>query len=417
LDTNFDAFPRYRPVSFFSGGNVSDMTSHPFTIIANGRVIDAANGRDDVADIAIAGGKIVAVEQRLAGRIAEAKIIDVSDRVVTPGLIDLHTHVFDGLGDFCLPADRVGVESGVTTVIDAGTAGAAIFNLARRAVIDHPATRTRVLALLDPNQIYLATKHFICHYLEIANDERNLDLKDAARVLRDNADVVVGMKVRATCTADPHSSPFLEGAKSIAGDLPIMVHMGEFPHTPVITTDDLLSSLRAGDIVTHCFRASSGVLDRDLQPTAIFRDALERGVKLDIGHSGGDFHFGTARHLIGLGILPNTISTDLNVFNVDQPVRSLALTMSKIWALGVPLADVIAMATINPARVIHRDGELGSLAPGRCADISLLRIVAGRQVMSDGYETHVAERWLEADGCWRAGEWIAARRVAGDQAA
>jgi dihydroorotase len=397
--------------------SVPEMTSNPVTIIANGRVIDPANGRDGVVDIAIAGGNIVAVEPRLAGCIVDAAIVDASDRLVTPGLIDLHTHVFDGLGDFCLPADRVGVESGVTTVIDAGTAGAAIFNLARRAVIDHPATRTRVLALLDPNQIYLATKHFICHYLEIANDERNLDLEDAARVLRDNADVVVGMKVRATYTGNPHRSPFLEGAKSIAGHLPIMVHMGAFPHTPVITTDDLLSSLRAGDIVTHCFRASSGVLDDDLRPTAIFRDALDRGVKLDIGHSGGDFHFGTARHLIGLGILPHTISTDLNVFNVDQPVRSLPLTMSKIWALGVPLSDVIAMTTINPARAIHRDTELGSLTPGRCADISLLRIVDGRQVLSDGYETHVAERWLEADGCWRAGEWIAARGVAVDQAA
>lgn len=393
------------------------MTGDRVTIIANGRVIDPANGRDGIADVAVADGMIVAVEPRLAQRRPDAEIVDASGKLVTPGLIDLHTHVFDGLGDFCLPADRVGVESGVTTVVDAGTAGAAIFNLARRAVIDHPATRTRVLALLDPNQIYLATKHFICHYLEIANDERNLDLEDAARVLRENADVVVGMKVRATHTADPHRSPFLEGAKSIAGDLPIMVHMGEFPHTPVITTDDLLLSLRGGDIITHCFRASSGVLGDDLQPTAIFRDALDRGVRLDIGHSGGDFHFGTARHLIGLGILPNTISTDLNVFNVDHPVRSLPLTMSKIWALGVPLHGVIAMVTTNPARTIHREAELGSLSPGRCADISLLRVVEGREVLSDGYETLAVERWLEADGCWRAGEWIAARVQSLDQAA
>jgi len=387
------------------------------TIVANGRVIDPASGWDGVADVAVADGKIVAVKPGLSRQMSEAEIVDASGRVVTPGLIDMHTHVFDGLGDFCLPADRVGVESGVTTVVDAGTAGAAIFNLARRAVIDHPATRTRVLALLDPNQIYLATKHFICHYLEIANDERNLDLEDAARVLGENDDVVVGMKVRATYTADPHRSPFLEGAKSIAGNRPIMVHMGEFPHTPVITTDDLLSSLRGGDIITHCFRASSGVMGADLKPTTIFRDALDRGVKLDIGHSSGDFHFGTARHLIGLGILPNTISTDLNVFNVDHPVRSLAQTMSKIWALGVPLDGVVAMVTANPAAVIRREAELGSLAPGRCADISLLRIVEGQQILSDGYETLAVNRWLEAEGCWRAGEWIAARMPVLEKAA
>jgi dihydroorotase len=379
------------------------------TMIANGRVIDPANGVDVIADVAVADGQILAVEPNLAAAHPDASVIDATGFLVTPGLIDLHTHVFVGLGDFCLPPDRVGVESGVTTVVDAGTAGAAIFNLARRAVIDHPATRTRVLALVDPNQIYLATKHFICHYLEIANDPRNLDLEDAARVLAENQDVVVGLKVRATRVDDAHRSPFLEGAKAIAGERPIMVHFGAYPHTPSIDDADVLRALRPGDIVTHCFRGGSGVLDAAARPTQAFLEAVARGVKLDIGHSGGDFHFGTARHLIGLGFLPDTISTDLNVFNVDHPVGSLPQTMSKLWALGVPLSRVIAMVTENPARQIHRAHELGSLAPGRCADVSVLRVVDGPRVLSDGHGTITAERCLEAVGCLRAGTWIAAR--------
>ena len=387
------------------------------TMIANGRVIDPARGVDAPADVAVADGTILAVGPDLAAAYPGATVIDATGQIVTPGLIDLHTHVFVGLGDFCLPPDRVGVESGVTTVIDAGTAGAAIFNLARRAVIDHPETRTRVLALVDPNQIYLATKHFICHYLEIANDPRNLDLEDAARVLAENRDVVVGMKVRATKVDDPHRSPFLEGAKSIAGELPIMVHFGAYPHTPAIADEDLLAALRPGDIITHCFRGGAATLDAAGRPSAALRDAVARGVRLDIGHSGGDFHFGTARRLIESGFLPDTISTDLNVFNIERPVRSLPQTMSKLWALGVPLERVIAMVTSNPARQIRRDHELGSLAPGRCADVSVLRIAEGRRVLSDGHETLVVERSLEAVGCLRAGAWIPTSRPSLEAAA
>lgn len=380
------------------------------TVIANGRVIDPASGLDGRADVAVADGKILAVGPDLAARHPGAAVIDAGGCLVTPGLIDMHTHVFVGLGDFCLPPDQVGVESGVTTVIDAGTAGAAIFNLARRAVIDHPATRTRVLALVDPNQIYLATKHFICHYLEIANDPRNLDLEDATRVLDENRDVVVGMKVRATRVDESGRSPFLEGAKSIAGALPIMVHFGAYPHTPAISDAELLAALRPGDIITHCYRGGSGILDAQAKPTDVFREAVARGVRLDIGHSGGDFHFGTARRLIDLGFLPDTISTDINVFNVEHPVRSLPQTMSKLWALGIPLERVIAMVTANTARQIRREHELGSLAMGRCADVTVLRVVDGRRVLSDGHETLMAERCLEAVGCLRAGTWIETSR-------
>jgi len=375
-------------------------------LLRGGRVIDPASARDEVADVLVEGGRIRAIGADLVAP-AGVDVIDASGSLVTPGLIDLHVHVIEGLGDFCLHPDRVGVDAGVPTVIDGGTSGAATFALARKW-IDDPTVRTRVLAFMDPCQIYFATKDFICHKLEIANDLRNLDVELTAATLEANADVIVGMKVRACYVDDPHTSPFLEAAKQVAGERPIMVHLGRFPFTPTIPTTDLLHALRPGDVITHAYRGASGVLETDGKVTEAFRDAVDRGLRLDVGHSGTDFRFATARTLFDQGYFPTTISTDLNVFNVDHPVVSLAQTMTKIWAMGVPLADVIAMSTCNPARVIRRDDQLGALAPGRTAEISVLRIAEGSFELSDGFETMTVDERLVPVGCVRAGEWVAA---------
>jgi dihydroorotase len=384
---------------------VENLSDAP-VLIRGGRVIDPEARRDEIADVLVEGGRIVAVGAAVDAP-PGAEVIDARGLVVTPGLIDLHVHVYPGLGDFCLPPDQVGVDSGVPTVIDAGTSGAATFGLARKW-IDDPDVRTQVFALMDPCQIYFATKDFICHKLEIANDLRNLDVDLTASVLEANDDVVVGMKVRACYVDDPGVSPFLDAAKQVAGDLPIMVHLGRFPFTPTIPTSTLLEALRPGDVITHAFRGASGMLDADGRASAELRDAVDRGVRLDVGHSGTDFRFATARTLFDQGFLPTTISTDLNVFNVDHPVISLAQTMSKMWALGVELPDVVAMTTCNPARVIHRERELGTLAPGRVANVSVLRVDEGAFDLSDGFETVAVERRLAPVGCVRAGAWIAA---------
>jgi dihydroorotase len=375
-------------------------------LLQGGRVIDPASATDVVADVLVEGGVITAIGSDLAATHPGAEVVDVRGKLVTPGLIDLHVHVFPGLGDFCLPPDRVGVETGVPVVVDGGTSGATTFEVSRRAHVDHPETRTRVLCFMDPCQIYLANKGFVCHHLRIADDERNIDLKVTRAVLDRNRDLIVGFKVRACHTGDPTVSPFLEAAKKLAGDeLPIMVHLGRFPKTPTIPTSTLLEALRGGDIITHAFRGASGVLEKG-KITPQFRAALDRGVRLDIGHSGTDFRFRDARKIMDQGVLPHTISTDLNVFNVDGPVYDLATTMSKIWHLGVDLVDVIAMATTGPAASIRRSDELGVLAPGRVAEVSVLAIDDdGPYPLSDGWETVEAERRLRAVGCLRAGAW------------
>ncbi len=377
-------------------------------VLKGGRVIDPASGYDQIADVVVEDGRIQAIGPDAGSGYPQLPVRELSGSLVTPGLIDVHTHCFPGLGDFCLPPDLVGVQSGVPIIIDAGTSSSAIFGLARRAIIDHPDTRTRVLALMDPSQIYLANKSFVCHHLMIAADERNIDLDVAFEVLEANRDVIVGFKVRPTYTRDPQRSPFLEAAKTLAPELPIMVHLGDFPHTPVLDSQTLLGQLREGDIITHAFRGAGGQLDRHGEPTAAYREAYERGVCLDIGHSSGDFHFPTARRLIERGYRPNTISTDLNVFSVEGPVYSLSTTMSKIWALGFPLSEVIAMNTVNAARVIGRSELFGQLAVGRAAEISVLDIETGDFRLSDGFSTIRVDKRLRAKGCLRDGEWFEA---------
>jgi dihydroorotase len=390
-------------------------TATPFDlVVAGGRVIDPARGIDAVLDVAVAAGRIAAIGADLATGAPVDDVNDVVDvvdargLVVTPGLIDLHTHVYPGLGNFCVGPDEAGVDRGVPVVVDGGTSGTATINLAKQW-LDASAPKTKVLAFIDPNALYLATHDFICHKLEIANDARNIDLDGALAAIDAHPGFVVGFKVRACYTDDPAVSPFLEAAKTVAGERPIMVHLGRFPHTPTIDTSTLLHALRPGDVITHAFRGASGVLGRDDgKPTEAFADAVLRGVRLDVGHSATDFRFRDARRLIDAGYAPDSISTDLNIFNIDHPVGSLPETMSKIWALGFDLTDVVAMTTVNPARTIHQEHELGTLAVGRPAEISVLRIEDGPVPLSDGFETIEADRALVPVGCVRAGRWIRA---------
>ncbi len=382
----------------------------PDLILRGGRVIDPARDVDEIADVAVAGGSILAIRPDLAASAdPRVEIIDASGLIVTPGLIDVHAHVYPGLGNFCVTPDEAGVDRGVPIVVDGGTSGTATINLAHDW-LEASAPRTKVLAFLDPNVLYLATHDFICHKLEIANDLRNLDKDAALAAFAANDEFLVGCKVRACHVGDPHVSPFLLAAQEVAGERPVMVHLGRFPHTPTMDTPSLLEALRPGDIITHAFRGASGVFDATSGAlTPEFVDAVARGVQLDIGHSATDFRFRDARRLVAAGYRPNTISTDLNIFNIGGPVYSLPETMSKIWALGFDLADVIAMTTINSARAIRREHLYGTLEPGRAAEISVLRVDEGPAELSDGFETITADRRLTPVGCVRGGEWIPVR--------
>lgn len=381
-------------------------------VLRGGRVVDPISELDATADVVVVDGVIAAVRPDAGIGYPGAEVVECAGLLVTPGFIDLHVHVMQGLGDFCVGADEVGVEMGVPTVVDGGTSGVATFDVSRTAVIDHPATKTRVLAFLDPNQLYLATKDFICHKLEIANDLRNLDVDSLGESLERNADVVVGMKVRVCHVGDPEQSPFLEAAQAASGGKPIMVHLGRFPHTPVITPKALLRTLRSGDIITHAFRGAGGMLDEAGKAVPEFRDAVDRGIVLDVGHSGTDFRFREARKLIDQGYVPDTISTDLNRFSIQGPVFSFSENMTKMLALGFDVGDVVAMATSNVARAIGKLDQLGSLAVGRPAEISVARLrTDGPFPVSDGFESLDSPVAVQPVGCVRAGTWFEAREL------
>ena len=390
---------------------MSTPTPTPDLCLRGGRVIDPERGIDEVTDVLIGGGKILAVGsatehlgvQELP---SEVQIVDVTGLVVTPGLIDLHAHVYPGLGNFCVGPDEAGVERGVPIVVDGGTSGTATIRLARDW-LEALQPKTRVLSFVDPCVLYLATHDFICHKLEIANDLRNLDLDATAAALE--LPDVVGFKVRVCHAGDPAESPFLEGAKSVAGDRPIMVHLGRFPHTPSITPPVLLDSLRAGDIITHAYRGASGVFPSGSDEVIPeFREAYERGVLLDVGHSATDFRFADARRLYEHGFKVTSASTDLNIFNIFRVVVSLPETLSKMLVLGFSLQETIAMGTCNTAAAIRHSHELGNLDVGRSAEVSVMRLEEGECHLSDGYETVVGDRRLVPVGCVRAGEWIPA---------
>lgn len=384
----------------------------PSLLLRGGRVIDPSSHTDTIADVLVIDGKIAAVGPDLAAAHPEVPVQDCTGLVVAPGFIDIHAHVMPGLGDFCVEADDVGVSMGVPIVVDGGTSGVATFGISRRAVIDHPHTKTKVLAFVDPNQLYLATKDFICHKLLIANDLKNLDVASLEACMEANADVLVGLKTRACHVGDPERSPFLEAAQAASGGKPVMVHLGRFPHTPVITPAALLRTLRSGDIITHAFRGAGGMLDQAGKAIPEFRDAVDRGVVLDVGHSGTDFRFREARRLFEQGYQPDTISTDLNLFSINGPVFSMAETMTKMLGLGIDLVHVIAMASTNGARAIGRLDEYGSLAVGRSAEISVVRLdTDGPFPVSDGHETIESPVAVVPVGCVRGGEWFAAREL------
>lgn len=381
----------------------------PSLLLQGARVIDPAAPSDRIADVLIDHGVIRQVGPDLEAP-EGSQIVKLAGSVVVPGLVDLHAHVMAGLGDFCVEPDAIGVEVGVPVVVDGGTSGVATFDICRRAIVDHPMVRTRVLAFVDPNQLYLATGDFICHKLEIANDLRNLDEAALVASLDRNSDVIVGLKVRACHVGDPEYSPFLEAAQRAAGTRPVMVHLGRFPHTPTITPTALLQALRAGDIVTHAFRGAGGMIAPNGRPVPQLTEAVERGVRLDMGHSATDFRFAEARRLMDHGLRPYTASTDLNIFNVGGPVFSYLENLTKLLALGFDLPEVAAVATTHAAEAIGRSGELGSIGLGRPAELSVIALSGDGPVpVSDGVETIMAPAAVVPVGCVRAGTWVPAR--------
>jgi len=341
-------------------------------ILKGGRVIDPAAGRDGILDIRVRDGKIDAIGVDLA--IDGAAVIDIKDHIVTPGLIDVHLHLMKGLGAFGVDPDIFGVGSGVTTVVDAGSAGHTLLNVFRNYVTD--TAKTRVL-----NYINLSTLGGVSGPgYSILADPRLIDEAKIEQAVEANRDIIVGIKIMATGGAlGAQGLKPLERARKL-GDvlkLPLLVHIGESwtKHTEPVHVGDVLKYLRAGDIVTHMFTVHpGGLLDGNGKLWPQVRDAKASGVLMDVGHGLHNLNFDVARKVLDQGLHPDGVSTDGHRGNRAGPVYDLPTTMAKLMALGFSLNQVIEMATINAAKLLGRAGKLGTLEIDHPAELSVLKV-------------------------------------------
>ena len=341
-------------------------------LLKGGHLIDSAGGKDGRFDIRVRGGKIDAVGVDLAQDGATA--IDLKDQIVTPGLIDVHLHLMKGLGAFGVDPDIFGVGSGVTTVVDAGSAGHTLLNVFRNYVTDN--AKTRVL-----NYINLSTLGGVSGPgYSILADPRLIDEDKIEKTVEGNRDIIVGIKIMATGGAlGAQGLKPLERARKL-GDalkLPLLVHIGESwtKDTAPVHVGDVVKYLRAGDIVTHMFTVHpGGLLDGNGKLWPQVRDAKESGVLMDVGHGLHNLNFDVARKVLDQGLHPDGVSTDGHRGNRNGPVYDLPTTMAKLMALGFSLNQVIEMATANAAKLLGRSNQLGTLRVGDQADISVLKI-------------------------------------------
>ena len=351
----------------YSGGAEYD------TIVTGGQVVDPGAGLLGTMDIAIAGGRIARVEPQLDRDLAR-EVIDASGQVVTPGLVDLHTHAYWGVTYWGIEPDPVAARTGVTTWLDVGSAGAYSFPGFRHYVSEP--SRARLFALLNLSSIGL-----IAPTWEFANlDYCDLDL--ATTIVEQNRDLILGIKARIdrNTTRDVGIRP-LELARELADrvDLPLMVHIGSGPPT----IDEVASLLRPGDILTHCFTGGDmRILGQDGLPHAQIRELHERGLILDIGHGADSFSYEVAEGMLAHGILPDVISSDIHQLSIQGPMFDLPTTLSKFLNLGMSLPDVIERATARPAAAMRRP-DLGTLTPGSPADLALFRIEEGEFTFHD----------------------------------
>jgi dihydroorotase len=341
-------------------------------LLKGGRLIDPARGRDGLFDVSVRDGKVEAIGANLDAN--GATVIDVKDYIVTPGLIDVHLHLMKGLGAFGVDPDIFGVGSGVTTVVDAGSAGHTMLNVFRNYVTDN--AKTRVL-----NYINLSTLGGVAGPgFSILADPRLIDEAKIEQAVEANRDMIVGIKIMATGGAlGAQGLKPLERARKLGDELkiPLLVHIGESwsKGTEPVAVGDVLKYLRAGDIVTHMFTVHpGGLLDGNGKLWPQVRDAKASGVLMDVGHGLHNLNFDVARKVLDQGLHPDGVSTDGHRGNRAGPVYDLPTTMAKLMALGFSLKQVIEMATANAARLLGRSNELGTLRIGIAADISVLKI-------------------------------------------
>jgi dihydroorotase len=359
-------------------------------LLKGGHVIDPANRIDEIRDVAIAKGKIAAVEKNIPTNKA-TKVVDVTGLYVTPGLIDIHMHIGQGgsslnwfepsapshIPPLGIPAD-LAISSGVTTIVDAGSSGAHTFLREKQEVIDH--AQVRVLALLNIVAAGMNSGK--------EQDVSEMDPQLCAETIKKFRDVIVGVKTAHYWTEKPwdreHPPWAAVDRAEECGKLANVPVMFDFwPRPPERSYPDLLlKKMRPGDIHTHVFAQQFPILDEHGKVSSFLLEARQRGVIFDVGHGQASFWFRNAAPAVKQDFIPDSISTDRHTGNINGAVVDMITTVSKFLAMGVPLEDVIRRSTVNPAKEIGRP-ELGTLTIGRDGDIAVIELRRGRFSYSD----------------------------------
>lgn len=349
-------------------------------LIKGGEVVDPGGGQRGQLDIAIKRNRIAAVEANIPVESA-FRVVDATGQTVTPGLVDLHTHVYHSATCWGIRADPVAARSGVTTWLDVGSAGAYNFPGFREFIV-RPAL-ARIYALLNISSIGLTASTW-----ELSN-LNYLDVDLCCKLIDLNRDLLLGVKVR--IDVNTTSGTGVEGLRRgrLAAErcaLPMMVHIGKAP--PELS--EVLEFMRPGDILTHCFTGQSmRQIDEKGKLLDVAKRAWDLGVVMDIGHGAGSFSFETAAAMIENGYPPHVISSDIHQFSIHGPLFDMPTCLSKFLALGMSLEATIAAATSRPAEVMGMQQEIGTLRPGALADVALWQINEGNFTF---YDIHMQPR-------------------------
>ena len=347
-------------------------------IIKGGTVIDPSQNIHGLNDVAVQDGKIARVAPDIPSDEAK-RVVEVKGKVVIPGLIDLHTHIYAGVNANGVDPDIGGVRAGVTTMVDAGSAGCDTFGGFPQHII--PNTSTEVICFLHICRTGLATTPDIF-------SPASIDLDKTVQVISENRDIIAGVKARMVSPALEimgMEMPRLAKKAAKEAGVRLMVHIGdtEKRYDPNVIRE-LLPILEEGDIVTHYFTANpGGVLDSNGKLVPEAKEAHDRGVWLDTAHGRMNFSFDVGQRVLDQGVLPHCISTDLTLPGREKTVHSMTEMMTRFLAMGFTFDQVVTMSTENPAKAVCVADRLGTLAVGKQADLSVLEIKDGDWMVYD----------------------------------
>jgi dihydroorotase len=352
-------------------------------LLAGGRVIDPASGRDGLFDVGILGDRVAAIAHRLVPQ-RTTTVIDVGGSIVCPGLIDLHAHVYEYGTDIGLAPDDVGVHSGVTTVVDQGSTGAWMFPAFQAQVVDVAVTEVKAFIL-----VFLLGA---CQGDRGGPNALTVEFADPAAIVQMHdrfPHTIRGVKTYGESGSYSHwDFGLLEIARQAADEagIPMYVHTGELFSVdearrpdPRMVLPGILDHMRPGDLLAHCYSdMPDGLLGDAMEPSDQLIEHVQSGVRLDVGY-GMNFSFDTARRMLDAGLPPYSVSSDVHgldgTFHDDSPVGySLVGAMSKLLGLGLTLHDVLRAATLSPAKTLRMEDEIGTLAVGSRADVSVLDV-------------------------------------------